>query len=74
MRSSIAESITSTVKVKDLKKSGLVDEITMKNIQSLCVPAVKEYKPKKIVSLIRQSTFHEVSYKGQRFCISAERM
>jgi putative transcriptional regulator len=49
MRSSIAESITSTV--KDLKKSGLVDEITMKNIQSLCVPAVKEYKPEKIVSL-----------------------
>ena len=48
MRSSIAESITSTV--KDLKKSGLVDEITMKNIQSLCVPAVKEYKPEKIVA------------------------
>jgi putative transcriptional regulator len=49
MRSSIAKSITSAV--KDLKKSGLVDEITMKNIQSLCVPAVKEYKPEKIVSL-----------------------
>ncbi len=49
MRSSIAESITSTV--KDLQKSGLVDEITMKNIQSLCIPAVKEYKPEKIVSL-----------------------
>ena len=49
MRSSIAESINNTV--KDLKKSGLVDEITMKNIQSLCVPEVKEYKPEKIVSL-----------------------
>ena len=49
MRSSIAESITSTV--EDLKKSGLVDDITMKNIQSLCVPAVKEYKPEKIVLL-----------------------
>jgi putative transcriptional regulator len=30
-----------------LKKSGLVDEITMKNIQSLCIPAVKKYKPEK---------------------------
>ena len=46
MRSSVAESITSTI--KDLKKSGIVDEITMKNIQSLCVPAVKEYKPEKL--------------------------
>ncbi len=49
MRSSIAKSITSTV--KDLKKSGLVDEITMKNVQSLCVPDVKDYKPGKIVML-----------------------
>jgi len=49
MRASITESIISTV--KDLKKSGLVDEITMKNIQSLCVPDVKEYKPEKIVLL-----------------------
>jgi len=49
MRSSIAKSITSTV--EDLKKSGLINEITMKNIQSLCVPAVKDYKPRKIVLL-----------------------
>lgn len=49
MRSSIAESITSTI--EDLNKSGLVDEITMKNIQSLCLPEVPEYGPEKIVSL-----------------------
>jgi putative transcriptional regulator len=54
MRSSIAESITSTI--KDLNKSGIVDEITMKNIQSLCVPAVKEYKSEKIISLRKR--FH----------------
>jgi putative transcriptional regulator len=51
MRNSIAESVTSIV--KDLNKSGLVDEITMKNIQNLCLPEVKEYSPKKIV-LIRK--------------------
>ena len=49
MRDSIAKSITSTV--KDLNKSGLVDEITMKNIQNLCLPEVKEYSPENIVSL-----------------------
>jgi len=49
MRKSIAESITSTV--NDLNKSGLVDEITMKNIQNLCLSDVKEYPPDKIVSL-----------------------
>jgi putative transcriptional regulator len=51
MRKTIAESITSTV--TDLKKSGVIDEITMKNIQSLCLPEVKEYTPKKII-LIRK--------------------
>jgi hypothetical protein len=34
MRESISESIISTV--RDLNKSGLVDEVTMKNIESLC--------------------------------------
>lgn len=49
MRESIAKSITSTV--KDLNKSGLVDEITMKNIENLCLPDIKEYTPKKIVTI-----------------------
>ena len=49
MRDSIAKSITSTV--EDLHKSGLVDEITRKNIQNLCLPEVKEYRPENIVSL-----------------------
>ncbi|MCK5537391.1 MAG: type II toxin-antitoxin system MqsA family antitoxin [Thiomargarita sp.] len=49
MRKSIAESITNTV--KDLNKTGLVDEITMKNIQKLCLLEIKEYSPEKIASL-----------------------
>ncbi len=49
MRESIAKSITSTV--KDLNKSGLVDEITMKNIENLCLPEIKEYTPQKIVKI-----------------------
>ena len=51
MRNSIAKSITSIV--EDLNRSGLVDEITMKNIQNLCLPDIKEYSPENIV-LIRK--------------------
>jgi len=49
MRKSIADSITETV--KDLNKSGLVDNITMKNIENLCLPEIKEYTPEKIISI-----------------------
>ena len=49
MRETIAESITSTI--EDLHKSGIVDEITMKYIQNLCLADVKEYTPENIVSI-----------------------
>ena len=49
MRKSITESITSTV--KDLNQSGLIDEITMKNIENLCIPEIQEYNSEKIVSI-----------------------
>jgi len=52
MRKSIIESITSTV--KDLNKSGLVDDITMKNIEKLCLPEIKDYSPAKIISIRKQ--------------------
>lgn len=49
MRKNIAESVTSTV--KDLHNSRLVDEITMRNIENLCLPEVDEYTPERIISL-----------------------
>ena len=49
MRKSIAKSINKTI--NDLNKSGLVDDITMKNIENLCLPEIKEYSPKKIAAL-----------------------
>ena len=49
MRKSIVKSVTNTV--KDLNKSGLVDDITMKNIENLCLPEVQEYTPEKIISI-----------------------
>ena len=49
MRKSIVKSITATI--QDLNKSGVVDEITMRNIENLCIPEVHEYTPEQIVSI-----------------------
>lgn len=49
MRKSVAASIVNTL--NDLKRSGLIDEITIKNIEQLCLPDVQEYSPAQIVSL-----------------------
>ena len=49
MRESVSKSITNTI--QDLYKSGLVDEITMKNIESLCLPEIKEFTPERIRSM-----------------------
>ena len=49
MRDSVSESIVSTI--EDLNDSGLVDDITMRNIKNLCLPEVRDYTPHQIVSL-----------------------
>ncbi|MCB2184388.1 MAG: type II toxin-antitoxin system MqsA family antitoxin [Desulfobulbaceae bacterium] len=59
MRKSIAKSITSTV--QDLNKSGLVDDITMKNIEKLCIPEVKNYSPEKIVSIRKKFSLSQAA-------------
>ncbi|CAK8712858.1 Antitoxin HigA-2 [Candidatus Electronema aureum] len=40
--------------VSDLNRSGLVDDITMRNIEQLCLPNVQEYSPEQIVSIRRK--------------------
>jgi putative transcriptional regulator len=52
MRESIVNSITSTI--KDLNKSGLVDDITMRNIENLCLPEIQEYSPERIASIRKE--------------------
>lgn len=49
MRNSISDSITNTI--ADLNNSGLVNDITMRNIKNLCLPEIKEYSPEQIVSI-----------------------
>lgn len=52
MRRSIAKSITDTI--KDLNRSGLVNDITMRNIENLCLPEIQEYTPEKIASIRKE--------------------
>lgn len=52
MRDSIAESITQTV--KDLNRSGLVDDITLENMEKLCLPEIQDFPPEKIISIRRR--------------------
>jgi len=52
MRKSIAESITGTV--RDLNKSGLIDDNTMKHIENICLPDIQEYSPEKIAAIRRK--------------------
>ena len=49
MRKSISDSIINTV--NDLNNSGLVDDVTMKNIRNLCLPEIEEYPPQRIAAL-----------------------
>lgn len=59
MRKSIIDSITNTV--HDLNKSGLVDDITMKNIANLCIPEVQEYSPQKIASIRKKLSLSQAA-------------
>lgn len=60
MRKSIIDSITSTV--KDLNKSGVVDDITMRNIDNLCIPEVNEFSPKKITFLRKKFKLSQAAF------------
>lgn len=53
MRESIVKSVKNTV--QDLHRSGLVDDITMKNIENLCLPEVQDFPLKKLFPFVRSS-------------------
>lgn len=37
--------------VKDLNKSGIVNDITMRNIENLCLPDVHDYSPQNVIDI-----------------------
>ena len=59
MRKSISESITNTV--RNLHKSGLVDEITLRNIEELCIPDVHDYSPEQITNLRKKLSLSQAA-------------
>jgi putative transcriptional regulator len=52
MRKSMVDAIVGTM--RDLNKSGVVDDITLRNIEKLCVPDVHDYTPEDIAALRKQ--------------------
>jgi putative transcriptional regulator len=60
MRESIRESILSTV--NDLYLSGIVDEVTQREMESLCLPEIKKYSPKNIVALRKKLKLTQTAF------------
>ncbi len=60
MRKSVRKSIMGTV--EDLKDIGLVDDVTMRNIKSLCLPEVKDYSATDIVKLRKRTKLSQAAF------------
>ncbi len=60
----MGNSILDSVKegVTDLHNAGLVDDITMKNIESLCLPEVKEYDASHIANLRKRLKLSQAAF------------
>jgi putative transcriptional regulator len=60
MRESIRESILDTV--FDLHKSGIVDDVTKSEIESLCLPEIKNYSPSAIGGLRKKLELSQAAF------------
>ena len=49
MRERIREAVTKTI--NGLYKCGVIDRVTRRNIEKLCLPEVKRYSPEEIVAI-----------------------
>ncbi len=60
----MSNSILDSVKdgVTDLHRAGLVDDITLKNIESLCIPEVKKYDAGHIASLRKRLRLSQTAF------------
>jgi putative transcriptional regulator len=60
MKKSVAKSLTGIV--DDLYKDGVVDEITMREIHSLCLPDIKEYSAARIAELRKKTHLSQAAF------------
>ena len=60
----MGDSILNSVKdtVVDLHKVGLVDDVTLKNIESLCVPEVKQYDAANIAAIRKRLRLSQAAF------------
>jgi putative transcriptional regulator len=60
MSNSILDSVKDTI--TDLHSAGLVDDVTMKNIESLCIPEVKDYDAVHIANLRKRLRLSQAAF------------
>jgi len=60
MKKSVAKSLTSII--DDLHKDGAVDEITMREIHTLCLPDIKEYSAARIIELRKNTHLSQAAF------------
>jgi len=60
MRKTTAKSLTSVI--DDLYQDGAIDEITMREIHSLCLPDIKEYSAENIVELRKKTHLSQAAF------------
>ena len=60
MKKSVSKSLTSVV--DDLFNDGSVDEITMREIHSLCLPDIQEYSAARIVELRKKTHLSQAAF------------
>ena len=60
MKKLVAKSLTSVI--DDLYNDGAVDEITMREIHSLCLPDIQEYSAAQIVELRKKTHLSQAAF------------
>ena len=60
MNKSVAKSLTSLI--NDLYEDGAVDEVTMREINSLCLPDIKEYSADSIIALRKKTKLSQAAF------------
>jgi len=60
MKKSVAKSLTNVI--DDLYQDGAIDEMTMREIHSLCLPDVKDYSADKIIELRKKTHLSQAAF------------
>jgi putative transcriptional regulator len=60
MKTLVAKSLTSVI--DDLHRDGAVDEITMREIHTLCLPDIEEYSASRIIELRKKTHLSQAAF------------